>query len=183
MSFRVLAVVAALASAAALAACGSDDEPVAASGAEAGPDDDQADGADGRDAGQDADQDANGAATGDGTAPTLTVDAPDDLVAGEPVTWRLTITNPTDEDVTYGFPTAQQGEVTLRDGDVERYRWSDGMVFAQALTELTVPAGEEVTVELGGGSLDVEPGDYRLEATLPVSPGPEPVVRDISVSD
>lgn len=175
MSIRVLAVVAALASSVALAACGTDDEPVAASGAEAGPDDEQPAGPD------DGDADEPGDARND-DAPTLAVDAPGDLVAGGPVTWRLTITNPTDDDVTYGFPTAQQGEVTLRDGDAELYRWSDGMVFAQALTELTVPAGEEVTVELGGGSLDVEPGDYRLEASLPVTPGPEPVVGDVSVS-
>ena len=80
------------------------------------------------------------------------------------------------------FATGQRGDVVLVDdaGD-EVYRWSDGMMFTQAVSELTVPAGEDVTLNLEG-SLDVDPGDYVAEATVVAAPAPAPVRRDVTVT-
>ena len=112
----------------------------------------------------------------------LTVRVPDPLVAGQPVTWHLLATNRSDADVTLTFPSAQRGEVVLLDGDGgEAYRWSDGMLFAQALGEEGLAAGDELAIELPG-RLDVAPGTYRLEAGTTSDPAPDPVVREVVVT-
>ncbi len=112
----------------------------------------------------------------------LTIDGLGELVAGEPVSWRLTVTNATDEGVTLVFPSGQQGDVALVDGDgTEVYRWSDGMMFSQALVETPLEAGAEVTFELPG-DLDVDPGTYLLTASVPSDPAPEPVTTEVTIS-
>lgn len=112
----------------------------------------------------------------------LTVELPDALVAGQPVTWRLTVTNKTDEDLTLAFPSGKQGEVVLTgESGAEAYRWSDGMMFSQALTEVPVAAGADVTFELPG-ELDVEPGSYLLVASVPSEPAPEALSREVTVT-
>lgn len=117
-----------------------------------------------------------------GGALALEVDVPAPLVAGAPVTWPLIVTNGTGETVALSFPSGQQGEVVLiaPDGS-EAYRWSEGMMFSQALTEVEVGAGSEVGFELAG-TLDVEPGTYTLEASVPSDPAPEPVRREVTVA-
>ncbi|MEX2658413.1 MAG: BsuPI-related putative proteinase inhibitor [Acidimicrobiales bacterium] len=128
------------------------------------------------------------AATSSTTSPegggdlSLAVDVPDPLVSGQQVTWRLTVTNGSGTDVTLTFTSGQQGDVVLRGGDgAEAYRWSDGMMFSQALADVVVPAGGEVTFELAG-ELGVAPGDYDLEASVPSAPAPEPVTRQVTVT-
>ena len=113
---------------------------------------------------------------------TLAIDGLGELVAGEPVTWRLTVTNATDEGVTLGFASGQQGDVALvGDDGTEVYRWSDGMMFSQALAEAPLEVGGEITFELAG-TLDVEPGAYLLTASVPSDPAPEPVTTEVTVS-
>lgn len=124
---------------------------------------------------------ANGGPSNGGGALSLAVDVPDELVAGGQVTWRLTVTNRSDDDITLAFTSGRHGDVVLRAGGEEAYRWSEGMVFAQVLTDVAVPAGGEVTFELPG-TLDVEPGPYVLEASVPADPAPEPVTRDVTVT-
>ncbi len=112
----------------------------------------------------------------------LEVDVPAPLVAGAPVTWPLVVTNPTVTAVTLSFPSGQQGEVVLTAPDgSEAYRWSEGMMFSQALTETELAAGSEVRFELAG-TLGVEPGTYTLEASVPSDPAPDPVRREITVT-
>jgi len=114
--------------------------------------------------------------------PTLSLEEPGRLVAGGPVVWRLTLGNPTGDDVTLAFTSGQQGEVVLTDADgTEAYRWSEGMVFAQALSDVAVPAGGEVSFELTG-LLDVEPGTYDLEAGVPSDPTPAPRRTEVTVT-
>ena len=119
---------------------------------------------------------------GDGPGLVLTVELPEELVAGQSVTWRLTVTNGTEEDVVLAFPSGQQGEVVLTGADcAEAYRWSDEMMFSQALTEVPVAAGGEVSFELPG-ELDVEPGSYLLVASVGSEPAPEALSRTVTVT-
>ena len=112
----------------------------------------------------------------------LEVDVPAPLVAGAPVTWPLVVTNGTGAAVTLTFPSGQQGEVVLTAPDgSEAYRWSEGMMFSQALTETELAAGSEVGFELSG-TLEVEPGTYTLEASVPSDPAPDPVRREVTVT-
>ena len=112
---------------------------------------------------------------------SLAVRPSEPLRAGAPVTWRLVVTNPTDVDEVLVFSTGQQGEVVLRAADgTEAYRWSEGMVFSQAVTEVPLPAGDEVTFSLTG-PLEVAPGGYVLEASVASDPAPEPLRADVTV--
>ena len=112
---------------------------------------------------------------------SLAVRPSEPLRAGAPVTWRLVVTNPTDADAVLVFSTGQQGEVVLRAADgTEAYRWSEGMMFTQAVSEVPLPAGEEVTFSLTG-PFGVAPGDYVLEASVVSDPAPEPLRADVTV--
>lgn len=106
----------------------------------------------------------------------------DGLRAGELVTWRLTVTNGTGADVTLAFRSGQSGDVVLRADGEERYRWSEGMAFTEAIREEPLAAGDSATYELTGGPLAVPPGDYDLEATLVSDPAPPPVTDEVAVS-
>lgn len=118
----------------------------------------------------------------EGEALALAAEVPDELVSGEPVTWRLAVTNRSDEPVVLTFPTGQQGEVVLRDGSGEEVlRWSEGMMFTQAVSEIPLAPESSVTFDLPG-DLDVEPGTYELEASVPSDPAPAPVTREVTVT-
>ena len=131
---------------------------------------------------------ACGAATSTSTAGPAGADAlslavrpTEPLTAGALVEWRLVVGNPTGEDVVLSFPSGQQGDVVLRAPDgTEAYRWSEGMMFTQALGEVPLAAGDEVTFTLAG-TLAAEPGGYVLEATVTSDPAPEPVRADVTV--
>ena len=112
---------------------------------------------------------------------SLAVRPSEPLRTGAPVTWRLVVGNATGADEVLVFPTGQQGEVVLRAADgTEAYRWSEGMMFTQALGEVPLAAGDEVTFTLAG-TLAAEPGGYVLEATVTSDPAPEPVRADVTV--
>ena len=113
---------------------------------------------------------------------SLDVRVPDPLVAGQPVTWTLSVKSDEDEAVTLVFSSGQDGDVVLEREGEELYRWSDGRFFTQALRCRDVPPGATLTFELRGESLDVEPGDYTLRATLAASPAPPPVERPVTVT-
>lgn len=98
-----------------------------------------------------------------------------------PVTWRLSVTNEADAEVTLVFASGQQGDVVLRNGADEVYRWSEGRMFAQMISCVTVAPGKTRTVELADHPLDVPPGTYDLEATLASTPAPTPIHRQLRV--
>jgi hypothetical protein len=118
---------------------------------------------------------------GDGSQLRLTLAPSGDSMAAGPVTWRLTVTNEGDGDVTLQFASGQQGDVVLRRDGVEVYRWSEGRMFAQAITCIGLAPGESHTVELADHPVDVPPGTYDLEATLTSQPAPPPVHRQLRV--
>lgn len=105
----------------------------------------------------------------------------DPLVRGELARWHLVVTNNGDDDAALVFFSGQKGDVVLaREGD-EVYRWSAGRVFTQAIGCSTLPAGASAMVTLAGAPIDLEPGRYRLEATLTSRPTPEPTALDVEV--
>lgn len=116
-----------------------------------------------------------------GTDLSLAVSWDEALVAGEPVTWALTVTNE-GAPVTLEFRSGQQGEVVLTaDDGTEAYRWSDDRSFTAALIEQPLDAGASETFELTEDELDVEPGSYRLTATVPSDPPVPPVEQTVTV--
>jgi len=120
--------------------------------------------------------------SGDDSTLTLEVAAPGEASSGAPVTWVLRLVNHSDRPIGLVCPTGQDAEVELsRDGSV-RYRWSNGRSFTQAVRHVPVEPGS-VDIELGDASLDVPPGDYRLEATVPCDPEPPPARVELTVTE
>ncbi len=116
-----------------------------------------------------------------GTALSLAVSWGEALVAGEPVTWALTVTNE-GAPVTLQFRSGQQGDVVLTTDDgSEAYRWSADRSFTAALVEEPLGASASLTFELAEDELDVEPGSYRLTATVPSNPPVPPVEETVTV--
>ena len=97
------------------------------------------------------------------------------------VRWALELENQGDEPVTLVYPTAQDGDVVLRQGAEEVYRWSAGRSFAQSERCQVIGAAQSFRVELGGVPLEVEPGDYALVASLAATPAPRPARVDVTV--
>ena len=102
------------------------------------------------------------------------------LEAGR-VRWALTLTNRGDRTVTLVYPTAQDGDVTLRRDGRVAYRWSDGRTFTRQRRCQVIGAAQEHRIELRGTVLDVEPGDYELVASWATDPSPEPARLEVTV--
>ena len=105
---------------------------------------------------------------------------PTPLRSGGEVTWRLTVTNRLARVDSLTFPTAQLGDVILEREGGERYRWSDGRLFAQVVTEQRLEPGATWTITLND-TLDVEPGAYEAVGTVTCIPQPPPVRVDVAV--
>lgn len=118
-------------------------------------------------------------ARGAGLEVRLTVD-PDPPLAGQTVLWRLRVENIGDEELGLVFPTGQQGDVTLLEGEKEAWRWSEGQAFIQAVIERPLPAGEVMTIDLEG-VLDVDPGAYEVTALVTADRAPPPVSTTVVV--
>jgi hypothetical protein len=112
----------------------------------------------------------------------LAVETGEDLVAGD-ITWNLTLTNTSDADVSLVYPSGQDGDVALRQGGQDVYRWSTSQAFAEVLRCQTLGPGERYSFELGGTSLVLEPGAYRLVATLAAEPTPAPFRTSVTLTD
>jgi hypothetical protein len=99
------------------------------------------------------------------------------------VRWALLMTNRGDDVVTLVYPSGQDGDVVLTQDGEEAYRWSEGQAFAQAQRCQLIGPSQEYRLDLRGVPLDVEPGDYVLEASLASDPTPDPAVLDVTVED
>ena len=115
----------------------------------------------------------------DGTL-SLEVDT-GELEAGGVPTFRLTVRNGTPDDVVLTFGSGQSGDIVLSQDGEERWRWSDGLAFTQAIREEPLAAGAEGTYELAGSPLAVPPGTYDLEATLTSDPAPTAITSEVTV--
>lgn len=102
------------------------------------------------------------------------------LRAGGGVRWELRVTNQAGHGVILTFPTAQLGDVALEREGAERYRWSEGRMFAQVIGERSLGPGERWTFALEG-SLEIEPGHYEAIGTVACQPQPPPARTPVVV--
>jgi hypothetical protein len=105
---------------------------------------------------------------------------PDPLQPNAPVAWSFTVTNASSELVTMTFSSGQDGEVVLLQGGAEKYRWSQGRAFTQAIRTEELSPGESLAFTLED-TLSVEPGSYELAASVASDPAPAPAQRIVTV--
>lgn len=65
----------------------------------------------------------------------------------EGVRFTFTVTNAGDDAVELSFRDARTHDVVVREDGTERWRWSDGRMFAQVLTSERLDPGESVEYE------------------------------------
>lgn len=84
--------------------------------------------------------------------------------ADQPVEFTFTVTNADSEPVSVTFRDAGKADFVVYDGDEERWRWSDGKMFAQMIQEASLAPGEQTTFEATWD--DPTPGTYTARAEL-----------------
>ena len=106
------------------------------------------------------------------------------LSAAEPIQLRLTLRNPTDSEIRLAFASGRTHDVVITDeSGAVRWRWSEGRMFSQALSELVLGPGEDQTFELlcnPGEIADPAPAGERYRATALI-PAFEGEVRSPSI--
>ncbi len=105
---------------------------------------------------------------------------PDPLQPEAPVAWDFTVTNVSQEAVTLTFNSGQNGDVVLLQGGQEKYRWSEGQFFTQAIRNEELAAGESFSFTLDD-TLPVETGSYELVASVASDPAPSPAQQSVTV--
>jgi len=97
-------------------------------------------------------------------------------VASEPlaksgtVWWLFDIANLTSASLDLVFATGQRGEVVLRTGGQEVYRWSKGKLFTQAVQVVSLNPGDLFSIVLND-IYALGAGDYELEAQVSATVG------------
>ncbi len=90
-----------------------------------------------------------------------------------PIRLRLTLRNPTERQVTLSFSSGRTHDAVVLGADgSELWRWSDGRMFPQALSELQLAPGSESSFELicdpsERGEAPLPPGRYRATGVIP----------------
>lgn len=88
------------------------------------------------------------------------------------ITFNFSLVNNTDQNQTLTFPTAQLFDVVVSDTNgTEVYRYSENQLFAQTLTDRTIPPGESISTGLTWNLTDkqgqqVTPGRYTVELSF-----------------
>jgi hypothetical protein len=108
-------------------------------------------------------------------AASVTV-SPDPAALGAPVTFRFIVTNASSRPAAWTLPSGQQAEFVVRRAGQTVWRYSEGMMFTQALTTFRVGAGTSRRVEAtwNGRARDgaaAPPGAYEVVATLATQRG------------
>nr|MDJ0792302.1 BsuPI-related putative proteinase inhibitor [Acidimicrobiia bacterium] len=99
------------------------------------------------------------------------------LTATEPFTLPIDARNITDDDTTLTFTSGQRVEFTLSDDSGEVYRWSEGMMFTQAIETAELPAGSVYGTTLTGEPIGVAPGTYLAKAWITAAEAANVVVE------
>lgn len=94
---------------------------------------------------------------------------------GQEVELILKATNPGPGDVALRFASAQQFDFVISDHGRPIWRWSDGRMFAQIITDLPLRAGESKIYRARWAQVDrdgrpVAPNTYELTARLTTLP-------------
>jgi hypothetical protein len=93
----------------------------------------------------------------------------------EPLVMALTVTNVKGKNLTLTFPTAQRYDFIVRKGKLVVWRWSEGMMFAQAIGRKTLKAGESISYEITWDQTGLENmkpplGTYSVQGVLKTVP-------------
>lgn len=88
----------------------------------------------------------------------------DTQVETDHVSFVFTVENDGDESATLSFRNSGTADFVVLDSEDERWRWSQGRMFAQMLQSEELAPGESVTYEGEWGS--PESGSYTGVATL-----------------
>lgn len=99
-----------------------------------------------------------------------------------PVRWTLVLRNDTPNRLDMEFPSGKDGDVVLRQGAAERYRWSTDRMFTTAVREISMGPNETRTFALEDPKLPVPPGEYQLIATLAAGKKVPPVEEAVTVT-
>ncbi len=99
------------------------------------------------------------------------------MAVQDPVIWPFDLANRTANDLVLTFADGQRIELTLSDDSGEVYRWSDGMLFTQAIEEYSLAAGAVFPFILQGEATGLPAGTYIAKAWVTA-----PEVSDIVVS-
>lgn len=94
----------------------------------------------------------------------MTLEGELEATVEEGVVLEFTVENVGDEPVELWFPTTCEADFAVIDGDQEHWRWSDGRLFAQVVTERRLEPDETVTYEAEWR--DPRPGEYTAVANL-----------------
>lgn len=111
----------------------------------------------------------------------LSLDAPEEMAAGEPIPFRLTLRNGGDDPIQVelgGEPITFDLVVTREDDGTEVWRRMEGFAVEDILKIVTVPPGDSVVFadvwsSIGNDRQWAAPGRYRLRGILPVVGTPE----------
>jgi len=70
------------------------------------------------------------------------------LASGETVWWVFDVTNVTDRSIDLTFSSGQIGDVVLSQDGAEKYRWSEGKAFTEAIRVDTIEPGRRCPTSL-----------------------------------
>ncbi len=104
-----------------------------------------------------------------------------------PVEFTYGLKNEGDEKVVYNFNSSKQWDLWIERANKEVFRLSDGKMYAQALTEITIGPGELKTFTYVWDQKDkdgkyVGPGTYNVYAGItPAKNGPDPIKASVVI--
>jgi hypothetical protein len=112
-----------------------------------------------------------------GTTLTLTAQPRRSAVGGG-MALTLTVTNTESKPVTYQLPSSQAFDfVAFHQKGAEVWRWSQGKVFAQVITPLTIDPAKSRIFTVSWDTAGREPGAYEVEGVFKGLPDVKPRVR------
>ena len=94
----------------------------------------------------------------------MTLEGTLEATVSDHVALEFTVKNVGDDPVDLWFPTACEADFAVLEGGAERWRWSEGRLFAQVVTEARLEVGE--TVSYDGEWREPRPGEYTAVASL-----------------
>ncbi len=94
------------------------------------------------------------------------------LTAGTTVWWAFDVQNTGSEPVILTFSSGQRADIVLSQDGEEKYRWSAGKAFTEAIETFTGAPGQIFPIVLND-EFGVTSGDYDLVATVTATVGPE----------
>jgi hypothetical protein len=87
------------------------------------------------------------------------------IMSGDPVWWAFDVKNPGSTPLQLKFASGQHVEVVLAQDGVEKYRWSSGKAFTQAIEDVTIQPGKMWSAVVND-TIAVPAGEYDLTATI-----------------